>query len=303
MEDSTVDLLLVLGSGLEEPSTFNWKPELRKNKIFIQIDIDPAKISRHYLCDYYTIGHLHGVLEKLIALAEKDHPSRSQLTQYKPVSHHETWFEQAELRDAKTVPLTPQRWRKDLGNVLPKNAIIVSDIGGHMLFNLHYLTIGMEQDFLLNIGFGSMGYGLTTAIGCAVADPKRPVIAIIGDACFTMLGMELITAKENQIPVIWIVENNGMQVITWHGSRMLSQSGRGLECVKFKNPLNIKEIAEAMGLTAWQVTQPGQLEAVLPQALALKKPCVIEVVTDASIVPPLGARIKAITGCTETGEA
>jgi len=84
--------------------------------------------------------------------------------------------------------------------------VIFSDIGGHMRFNVHELCIRASQRFVLNLGFGSMGHGTAAPIGAALAQPGRPVCAIIGDACFAMNGMELLTAAEYGVPVIWIVE-------------------------------------------------------------------------------------------------
>ena len=51
-------------------------------------------------------------------------------------------------------------------------------------------------------------------VGAALGSTKRPIFAIIGDACFTMNGLELLTAVEYDTPVIWVVENNNMHGIT-----------------------------------------------------------------------------------------
>jgi len=178
---------------------------------------------------------------------------------------------------------------------LPDDALIASDIGGHMLFNLHELCIRKNQRFMLNLGFGSMGHGTCAPIGAALAQPGRPVIAIIGDACFTMNGMELLTAAEYQVPVVWIVENNQMHGITWHGSKLVSK-GRPMDAVRYKRPLEIASIARAMGLPAWVVDRPGQIQTALAQALRYAGPALIEVRVDGSISPPLGDRAKSVAG-------
>jgi acetolactate synthase-1/2/3 large subunit len=204
-------------------------------------------------------------------------------------------YEEASLRRSDQYPLTPQRWRVDLQEVLPENALIFSDIGGHMLFNVHHLCVRENQEFFLNLGFGSMGHGTVAPIGAALAEPGRPVFAIVGDGCFTMNGMELITAAEYDVPVIWIVENNNMHGITWHGSRLVGNR-KGLSSVRYKRQVRVADIAKAMGLNACVVDRAGDLQGAVQAALAQGGPTVIEVLVDGMLVPPLGDRAKSISG-------
>jgi acetolactate synthase-1/2/3 large subunit len=194
--------------------------------------------------------------------------------------------------------VTPQRWRKDFEEACPGDAVIFSDIGGHMLSNIHYLMIKERQKFVLNLGFGSMGHGTVAPIGAAMADKTRPVFAIIGDACFTMNGMELVTAAEYGVRVIWIVENNNMHGITWHGSKLVG-SRMPLASVRYKRPVDVAGIARAMGLAAWVVEAPNQMQGAVAEALRHPGPSLIEVRVDGGVAPPLGDRAKSIAGFVE----
>jgi acetolactate synthase I/II/III large subunit len=295
----TTDVLLTVGTSLNETATLNWTPELRRDRVFIQLDIDSDKIGRNYPVDVALVGDAQTVLVEIVY-----HLHRLMREGARPVS---TWAEEPpkarvystpELRTSDQVPLAPQRWRKDLEEVLPKNAVIFSDIGGHMLSNIHYLTIKDGQKFVLNLGFGSMGHGTVAPVGAALSDKGRPVFAIIGDACFTMNGMELVTAAEYGIRVIWIVENNNMHGITWHGSKLVG-TRVPLASVRYKRPLEVAAIARAMGLAAWVVDSPGQIQGAVLEALEHAGPSLIEVRVDGSIAPPLGDRAKSIAGFVE----
>jgi acetolactate synthase-1/2/3 large subunit len=110
--------------------------------------------------------------------------------------------------------------------------------------------------------------------------------------------MELLTAVEYEVPVVWIVENNNMHGITWHGSRQLG-SRKGLPSVRYKRPLHVAEIARAMGLHAQVVERPGAMQEAVRAALREPGPSVIEVLVDASVVPPLGDRVQTISGFVE----
>ena len=294
-----VDVLLTIGTSLNETATLNWTPSLRKNRVFLQADIDPDRIGRNYPVDVALVGDAQTVLVELVY-----HMHRLMREGGKPAS---TWgdvappvrvFSEDHHRTSMQVPVTPQRWRKDLEEVLPDDAIIFSDIGGHMLSNIHYLTIKEGQKFVLNLGFGSMGHGTVAPIGAALAAKGRHVFAIIGDACFTMNGMELVTASEYDIPVIWIVENNNMHGITWHGSQLVG-SRKPLTSVRYKRPLEVASIARAMGLAAWVVDSPGQIQQAVTEALRSGGPSLIEVRVDGMIAPPLGDRAKSIAGFVE----
>ncbi len=293
------DALLTIGTSLNETATLNWTPELRKNRIFIQSDIDPDRIGRNYPVDLALVGDAQTVLVELVyhmhrLVREGAQPAST----WNDAPRIERVYSTPELRTSEQVPITPQRWRRDLEEVLPDDAIVFSDIGGHMLSNIHYLTIKEGQKFVLNLGFGSMGHGTVAPIGAALAAKGRHVFAIIGDACFTMNGMELVTAAEYNIPVVWIVENNNMHGITWHGSQLVG-SRMPLTSVRYKRTLEVASMARAMGLAAWVVNSPGHLQSAVLEALRHGGPALIEVRVDGMIAPPLGDRAKSIAGFVE----
>jgi acetolactate synthase-1/2/3 large subunit len=294
-----VDVLLTAGASLNETTTFNWNPGLRPRDALIQLDIDPDRVGRNYPVDIPLVGDAEAVLTELIHHCQRrikaQGPTRSVWRDLRLAPREHGRYDDPELRTSDQCPVTPQRWRVDLEQVLPENAVIFSDIGGHMLFSVHHLCVRAGQRFVLNLGFGSMGHGTVAPIGAAFAEPDRPVFAIVGDGCFTMNGMELLTAAEHGVPVIWIVENNNMHGITWHGCRLVGKR-KGLSATRYKQPLRVAEIAKAMGVHAELVERPGEIQGAVRRALALGGPVVIEVLVDGDIVPPLGDRVKSISG-------
>jgi acetolactate synthase-1/2/3 large subunit len=293
------DVLFTVGTSLNETATLNWAPALRQGRTFIQLDIDPDRIGRNYPVDVALVGDAQTVLVELVYhLHRQLRDGARAASLWGAAAPIVKVFADAALRKSNQVPLTPQRWRCDLEEVLPDDAVVFSDIGGHMLSNIHHLTIRQGQKFVLNLGFGSMGHGTVAPIGAALAERGRRVFAIIGDACFTMNGMELVTAAEYDIPVIWIVENNNMHGITWHGSKLVG-SRVPLASVRYRRPLEIAAMARAMGLAAWVVDGPGQMQKTLGEALRHTGPSLIEVRVDGNIAPPLGDRVKSIAGFVE----
>lgn len=297
-----VDVLLTIGASLNETTTLNWNPRLMPSEALIQCDIDADRIGRNYPVRTPLVGDAQTILTELVyhihRLIREGGERRSTWTPQR-VAALGPRFLDAELRDdAERRPLAPQRWRRELEEVLPDDALILSDIGGHMLFNIHHLTVRERQNFLINMGFGSMGHGVCAAVGAAMAAPDRPVIAIVGDACFTMNGMEVLTAVEYDLPVVWIVENNQMHGITFHGSQMVG-SRIPLHSVRYQRRLDVSAIARAMGMRAFDVVAPGEIGPALTAALAERGPVLIEVTVDPDLPPPLGDRAKSIAGFIE----
>jgi acetolactate synthase-1/2/3 large subunit len=257
------------------------------------------RIARSYPVDIALVGdaqtivieliyHIHRALRDGIAAQSvwRDDPG---------LEHGHEFYDQPQLRRSDAVPVTPQRWRVELNDALPEDAVVFSDIGGHMLFNVHDLCIRERQSFVLNLGFGSMGHGTAAPIGAALAAGDRPIVAIIGDACFAMQGMELLTAVEYDVPVVWIVENNQMHGITWFGSQLVG-NGEPMHAVRNRRAVDIAGIARAMGLGSWVVERPGELGPALKEALAARRPGVIEVRVARDVPPPLGPRAQVIAG-------
>lgn len=298
-----VDVLLTVGASLNETSTLNWNPRLRPSRSLIQLDIDADRIGRNYPVDVPLVGDAQSILVEIVYHAHRKIREgafpQSSWSSAKPLPRGHARYDDAENRATEAVPLSPPRWRAELTEVLPPNALIFSDIGGHMLFNLHHLCVRAGQRFFINLGFGSMGHGTLAPIGAALAEPGRPVFALVGDGCFAMNGMDLLTAAEFEVPVIWIVENNNMHGITFHASQVLSK-GRPLAASRYRRPLEVASIARAMGLAAWVVDGPNQIEHAVREATESGRPAVIEVRVDGMVCPPMGERTRSLAGFIES---
>ena len=291
-----VDILFSVGASLDELTTLRWSPELQPRVALLHNDIDAQRIGRNYPVKVPLVGDAQNILVELIyhihRLLREGREARSQ---WQAGAWREVKMQERDVLRSGTRGLSPQRWRYKLNDMLPDKAIVYSDIGGHMAFNIHDLRLRRQQDFVLNWGFASMGHGTAAAVGARLACPDRPVIAIIGDACFTMNGMELLTAAEYDVPVLWIVENNNMHGIIWHGGKLLG-GDQEMNSVRYRRPIEPSAIARSMGLRAWTVEREEQLEDVFREALACRQPALIELRVDAEVKPPIDARANSIAG-------
>lgn len=294
-----VDVLMTVGAALDETTTFSWDRRLLPKKALLQLDIDPDQLGRNYPVDVPLVGDAQSILTEIVyhlhrAMRDGRTPA-SQWDKDVPLLRGAERSGEMLQRMSDSEPVTPQRWRSEFQEVLPHDGIVFSDVGGHMLFNIKHLHFRDTQRFALNMGFASMGHGTCAPIGAALAQPNRRVFAIVGDGCFTMNGMDLLTAVEYGIPVIWIVENNNMHGITWHGSQLIG-NGQALDCVRLKKPVHVAAIARAMGLEAWVVRRPSEVIPAVRDAMQCGGPALIEILVDPSVPPPLVDRARSIAG-------
>jgi acetolactate synthase-1/2/3 large subunit len=120
-----------------------------------------------------------------------------------------------------------------------------------------------------------MGYALPAALAAKLIYPHRQVIAVSGDGGFAISLNGLMTALEENIPVVSVVFNNGALGWVKHG-----QGERNIAC-DFHN-FDHAAIARSIGCEGIRVEQPHQLEPALQTALASNKPTVVDVHTSLS---------------------
>jgi acetolactate synthase-1/2/3 large subunit len=110
-------------------------------------------------------------------------------------------------------PPTAARFFAELRAALPADGILALDSGQHQMLARRHFRVHAPRGFLLPTDFQSMGFGIPAAIGAAVADPGRRVVALVGDGGFAMSGLELATAVREKVPltvVVFVDESLGL---------------------------------------------------------------------------------------------
>jgi acetolactate synthase I/II/III large subunit len=88
------------------------------------------------------------------------------------------------------------------------DAIVTTDVGQHQMWTAQVYPFSRPRQLLTSGGLGTMGFGLPTAIGAALACPERTVICFSGDGSLLMNIQELVTAVEEDLNVKIVVMNN-----------------------------------------------------------------------------------------------
>lgn len=190
-------------------------------------------------------------------------------------------------------PLKPQRLIRGMQRVLPDDTLLFMDNGNCMSWFMHYYEVRRPGVFFTNQGLSCMGYSVPAAIGASLAAPGRPVVAVLGDGAFAMNGLEVHTAVELDLPVIWIVLNDGGFGMVEQGDKLVA--GRPVCPSRYRRPMDVRMLAQSLGATGIRVDSAGAFEDALRTALSLQGPCVVEAIIDPHEVPAtLRVRTDAI---------
>ncbi|MCP3029378.1 thiamine pyrophosphate-dependent enzyme [Halobacillus sp. A5] len=275
------DTVLVVGSSLGETATNNYNPNITKDKTVIQIDFDADVFNRRYAVDTAILGDVEITLSSLNQglhlLGYERTMSPSKRRQFESVSN-EFSTKNALLR---------------LQDLLPADTRYTIDIGEFMAYVIHHMNVLEEDSFDINVHFGAMGSGIGSAIGTKLADPERPTVSITGDGCFFMHGMELLTAKEYGIPVLFVVMNNARLGMVHHGHALQYKRAHN----RFsQEPVDISALAHILGVPSVRVDKIEDLhQDAVDSLLNQDGPALLEIALIDDRVPPMGDRVKFLS--------
>ncbi len=266
---SECDLLIAIGVRFSDRVLGNPKKFAKQAKI-LQIDIDPAEINKNIIVSHSVIGDVKAVLDKIDEKLEQQ--------------RHTEWMEH--IADyQKQYPLNyppvglsgPYMVEKIYE--MASDAIIVTEVGQHQMWAAQYFKYKKPRTLLTSGGLGTMGYGLGAAIGAQTANPDKQVINIAGDGCFRMNMNELATAARQNLPLIEVIVNNHVLGMVRQWQTLFYE--KHYSATVLDDGVDYVKLAEAMGAEARRVTTREEFEAALKEALACKKPFVIDAIIDA----------------------
>ena len=197
-----------------------------------------------------------------------------------------------EYRATLPVPggIHPGKMAQIIGRKLPPRGIVLGDAGAHLAWLAYYIELQDGQNFRKAGEFGPMAGHTNGALGVQLANPDRTVVVGCGDGCYLMSGFELMTAVEHNIPVIWVIFNDGQfKLIKVYQVTEYMKSG----LVEFENP-DYAAYAEACGALGFRVENEDEFEAAFDAALASGRPTVIDAKISRLAIPHFSPSPKGI---------
>jgi acetolactate synthase-1/2/3 large subunit len=285
------DLLLAFGMRFDDRVTGNLKtyaPNARK----IHIDIDQAEIGKNVKTDVGIVADLGDAVSALLPLI--------------PHGNHRTWRGwindakgDAAVRDIKNLPddghLYAAHVVHDLWRATDGNALVVTDVGQHQMWEAQYYHHEAPRSLITSGGLGTMGFALPAAIGAKIARPESEVWAVVGDGGFQMTLAELATVAQERLDINVAIINNGYLGMVRQWQEFFYD--KRYAATPLHNPDFVK-LAEAYGLRARKVTSRRDVIDAVNAARSTLDAVVIDfqVEQEDSVYPmvPAGADLHAM---------
>jgi acetolactate synthase-1/2/3 large subunit len=275
MAMSETDLIISLGARFDDRVTGKLS-EFARYADIIHIDIDPANIGKLVDVDYPIVGDVKTVVEKMIGMIrDKVDPDRYQV--WRDILARYDELHPLMYHDSDDV-IKPQWVIERIGELVGTEAIITSDVGQHQMWAAQFYPFDRPRQWINSGGLGTMGYGFPAALGAKMGHPEKTVINITGDGSILMNVQELVTAAENDLPVINVILNNhflGMvrQWQTFFYDKRYSETDLSFQP-------NWKLLAEACGGAGYDVTTKAEFDAALQSAIEGGKVTFLNVAVD-----------------------
>jgi len=294
------DLVLAIGARFDDRATGK-VAEFCPRATIAHIDIDPAEIGKIKTAFLGLVGDAADILRRLLDIL--------------PPQARPAWRARAaELRAAFPLahpprsedPLHPVNLCRFLGEQLPADAIITTDVGQHQMWVAQAYPFRQPRTLLTSGGLGTMGFGLPAAIGAALAAPGRRVACVTGDGSILMNIQELATLAEENLPVAVLIFNNAHLGLVRQQQELFYQ--QRYEASRFQTNPDFAAIARGFGVRGVRIDPTADPLAQLTAALAGDGPCVIDIPihTTANVypmVPPGAANRHMMTAQPELSHA
>ena len=168
-------------------------------------------------------------------------------------------------------PLYP--FLEALRESIPEDAIVTWDVSQLGFYARTHWQVRHPKTYIDSGYQFNLGYAFPTALGAKVAQPDRSVVCIAGDGGFMFNASELATAVKYGINVVTVILRNDS---FGNVARDLEDVFSGTYETDLHNPDFVK-FAESFGAVAMRAESPLDITELLPEALALQRPVLIDV--------------------------
>ncbi|WP_414169480.1 thiamine pyrophosphate-binding protein [Streptoverticillium reticulum] len=244
----TADCVVLAGTGLAamtRSALRGWDPGKA-----VAVNIDPGEIRRSSLADTVVEGDAGVVFGQLLELLDTDPFTAPPAVGYELTRFVPRLAEPIPGRDADPDVLLQSEAVAILEEHLPADGHLLYDAGNCAVASMHYSSVPRGSSSTIALGSGGMGYSIAAAVGAQLgADRGTRTVVFCGDGAFLMSGLEIHTAVELGLPILYVVFNNGM-----HGmcaSRQQTFFDSRITAVDY-TPVDVPAVARGLG-------SPGRL--------------------------------------------
>ncbi|MFD6700442.1 MULTISPECIES: thiamine pyrophosphate-binding protein [unclassified Microbacterium] len=247
------DVLLVVGSKLGEAEL--WAPRLEARGAVVRVDISAAQLAKNLVPTVGIRGDAHAVLERILDALPPLTPRTPALDDVRA----------GMLREIRETAPATVALAEEIAAALPDDAIVAGDSSQIIYLALaNVLRRSGPHALLYTPTYATLGYGLPAAIGARVAQPDRPVVAVVGDGALMFAVNEIATAVEQRLDLTIVCVDNGGYAEIRQNELDRGMAAIGVDLVQPDWPL----LARAFGAHGERVGAPQDLAPAIRAAIA-----------------------------------
>ena len=274
----TADLVIFLGAGFNERTSYLWDKSLTEQKKIVQIDNDYSQLEKLY--DTH-IAINDDIREALVGVVRNIGPRSVTHKKREAITHQVTALKNTSNNDYTLFHSgfsLIETFFHQLAEFFPKDVIVFDD---NIIFAQNFFNVSSENSYYPNSGISSLGHAIPAAIGARFANQKT-TFAILGDGGFQMCCMEIMTAVNYNIPLnIVIFNNETMGLIRKNQHQHYNQ--RYISC-DFTNP-DFQFLAKSFGINYVRATTKSDIEKLFHNISLVGTTNLIEIVIDKDTYP------------------
>jgi acetolactate synthase-1/2/3 large subunit len=265
----SADLLLAIGMRFDDRVVGDPRKFAVQAKK-IHLEIDRSEVNKMVQVDVALVGDLSESLRSLLPRVECSDLS----------SWHRTIEEMkgdTAVRDIQKLPDSGHLYAahviSDLWNLTGGNALVVTDVGQHQMWEAQYYKHDQPRKLITSGGLGTMGFALPAAIGAKMARPEEEVWVVVGDGGFQMTAAELSTCAQEGLKLNVAIVNNGYLGMVRQWQEFFYD--KRYAATPMRNPDFVK-LTEAHGLLGLRVEKRSEIEEAVARARSSTETVVID---------------------------
>jgi pyruvate dehydrogenase (quinone) len=263
------DALLMLGTD------FPYRQFYPEGVPVIQVDVRGDQIGRRVSVDIPLVGTVRDTIDALLPLlaVKSDSVHLDRMTAH--YRRARARLDHLATQEPAGSPVHPQFVAAAIDRLANDDAIFTADVGSLTIWAARYLHMNGKRRLVGSFNHGSMANALPQGIGAQASQPERQVVTLSGDGGLAMLLGELITLRQQHLPVKVVVFNNGALSFVELEMKAVGIVNYG---TALDNP-DFAALARAIGLFGATVERADELEDALRAAFAHDGPALVDVHT------------------------
>ena len=290
------DVVLAVGANIFSSFLYVDVPLLDPQSRLVHLDSAPREVEKNYptevgiLADPSTgLAELAEALEQDLTAPAKEAAATRMAELAEGRRRAQDEYRQRLRQRWDNSPIAVERMMHELAAAVPPGTIVADEA------ITSRPALMQEFDFdqpgsLYGIQGGALGWAMPGALGLKLAQPDRPVLAVVGDGASMYTVQALWTAATFNIPVVYAICNNRAYRILKvnmdiYLKRMLNDDARISEYtgMDFANPLDLAAMAQALGVASEKITDPAQIAPAARRMFDRGQPGLLDISIDGSL--------------------